>query len=243
MIRSLHVALTFMTTLPLPYVKDWQQEDSRGSVRAYPLVGVVVGLVLVLVYGFTLALPDAVQAVLLLAAWLGITGALHFDGFCDLADAVFASKSPEERQKIAKDVSVGAFALAAGVLLLLLKVATLFSLTSFIWLLMIPVLSRTLVLLPISLFKVSSSSFLGQTVKSRLADVYLPLLGGCAGFLMFGFLAELLLASFSVLVVTMMFVLLLAFWLGKRMDGLSGDAYGAIIESSEAFMLVMVSAL
>ena len=243
MLRSLHIALIFMTTLPMPKVQDWRDDDVKQSLKAYPFVGLVVGLVLLLVFWLIQGFSDFVQAVLLLAAWLSVTGALHFDGFCDIADAVFASKSAEERQKITKDVSLGAFALAAGSVLLLLKVATLDSLDSALWLVLIPLLARTHVLIPMRLFSISSSSQLAKATEGNWSDVYLPLSLGISLSLILALFFNLLVTFLAILFLSFIFVTFLGFWLTNRMDGLSGDAYGSIIESSETLMLLVVSLL
>ena len=240
----------FMTTLPVPAVKDWQNDDARRSLKAYPFVGLVVGLLLLALFWLMQVVlfwrmqgaADFFQAIVLVAAWLLVTGALHFDGFCDIADAVFASKTPEERQTIAKDVSVGVFALAAGVILLLLKVAALTSLTQAFWLVLIPILARTFVLIPMRLFKVSTQSQLAQSVSGAWSDIYLPLVLGLMLMLALASWFDVIGSFIIISLVTLLFIIGLNFWISRRMDGLSGDAYGATIESSEAFMLILVSA-
>src|SRR5438552_18043012 len=60
-------------------------------------------------------------AFLTLLAWLGVTGALHLDGLCDLCDGLFGGKTPEDRLRIMKDPHVGAFGVVGLVLQLLGK--------------------------------------------------------------------------------------------------------------------------
>jgi adenosylcobinamide-GDP ribazoletransferase len=120
---SFLVAVAFLTVLPVPFRK---LPDPAAVVRSrfwYPVVGLLLGALL----GGTAALLAAwlrsplVAAFLLLAAWVGLTGALHLDGFCDLCDGLFAGRTPEDRLRILKDPHLGTFALAGGVLLLLGK--------------------------------------------------------------------------------------------------------------------------
>jgi len=248
MFRSLHIAIMFMTTLPTPRIKDWQDDDARRSLKAYPFVGLIVGVVLVLVYMLTgvfltNVFSDFTQSIMLVAAWLGVTGALHFDGFCDMADAAFASKSPEERQQIAKDVSVGSFAFAAGSILILLKIAALLPLNAFVALLLTPVIARTLILIPMRLFKVSSSSQLARSVSGSWSDVFLPLGLGLTLVVVIAVYFHVLTPVLIIAGCSLIFVLLLSYCLSRRMDGLSGDAYGAIIESNEVFILLLVGFL
>jgi len=50
-----------------------------------------------------------------------LTGALHLDGFLDACDGLLGGYTPESRLEIMRDERLGAFALAGGVLLLLIK--------------------------------------------------------------------------------------------------------------------------
>ena len=46
--RALQVAFGFLTTLPVPIIKNWREDDLRLAVKAYPIVGLVIGLLLAL---------------------------------------------------------------------------------------------------------------------------------------------------------------------------------------------------
>ncbi len=243
MLRALHVALSFMTTLPLPAVKNWQEGDARRAVTAYPLVGLILGGLLC--GGFTLLepLPDALRGALLLGLSLLLTGALHLDGFCDMADAAFAVKAPSIRQEIAKDPHIGVFALAAGGVLLLVKSAAFGALTHPALLLVVPLLNRTAVLLPLALYDVHGSSRLGASARPTHRDILLPLglgVGLSAGLVLSSASPTVLL---SLLATAFGSTLLVAHWLNTRLHGLSGDAYGACIETSEAALLILAATL
>src|SRR5690242_16600444 len=125
--RSLLVALAFLTLVPVRFRNPPDAGDVARSRFWYPAVGVLLGTAL---GGWTALLslwgPSAlVSAFLVLLAWVLLTGALHLDGFCDLCDGLFGGRTPEDRLRILKDPHLGAFALAGGVLLLLGKFALL----------------------------------------------------------------------------------------------------------------------
>lgn len=246
MLRALHVAPVFLTTLPLPAPQDWRADDARRSVRAYPLVGLLLGALLALVAWPLAPLPDPLRGALLLGAWLALTGALHFDGFCDLADAAFVSAPPAERRRIAKDPHLGAFALAAGATLLLVK-ATALGAVGASALLLVPLLSRTLVVLPLTGYAVHPSSRLGRSVQGSPAEARRTLLGalllGLGLGLAVAFASGALPALMWLTLAGLATVLVLARWLAARLGGLGGDAYGALIETSETAMLTLAVAL
>lgn len=243
MLRALHVALTFLTTLPLPPVAAWQDGDARRSVRAYPLVGLLLGALLTLAWWLLSPIPADLRGVLILGLWLLLTGALHFDGFCDMADAAFASKPPEVRQQLARDPHFGVFALAAGSVLLLIKAAALRSLPHPALLLLIPTLSRTVVALPMAFYPVHGSSQLGRSARLSRAELALPLFLGGVLSLLVALLSRKVHFFWPFVLAALALTLLLARWLNRRLGGLGGDAYGALIETNEALLLIVAATL
>lgn len=238
MIRAVRVALAFMTTLPLPAPSGERAKDFSRSVWAYPLVGLLLGLILVTAFELLTSLPPPVRAVFVVGLWLLLTGALHFDGYCDVADAAFASKSPLERQRIAKDPAIGVFALAAGVLLLLTKVTLLGSVANGFWLVVPLVLSRTLVAWPMARFRPHASSRLGWRARVAPRDLILVLIAGLGLSGLWAWLFLDLQAWLIMVAAAAVMTVGLAHWLDRRMGGLGGDAYGALIEVNEVVVLL-----
>lgn len=64
-------------------------------------------------------------ATLTVASWALLSRFLHWDGLADVADALWGGHTPARRLEIAKDSSVGAFAVAGTVLVALVTVAAL----------------------------------------------------------------------------------------------------------------------
>lgn len=122
--QSFLVALAFLTVLPIRLRALPALEVVARSRHWYPLVGLLLGGLLGggtwLVARLGAPLP---AAFLVLLAWVGLTGALHLDGVCDVCDGLFGGKTPEDRLRIMKDPHLGTFGLAGGVLLLLGKFA------------------------------------------------------------------------------------------------------------------------
>ena len=239
-LRALRVALGFLTTLPVPLVQAWRDDDLRLAVRAYPVVGLIIGSLLALSFVLLAPLAPMLRGVLVTALWLLVTGALHFDGFCDLADAAFSPRAPEERWRIVKDPRVGAFALAAGSLLILTKAAAIGALGDAGALVLIPILSRSAVTWAMASFPVYDSSLLGRRTNLNFSETVLPLALGLALSVIVAVWLEpssLLWLILSAALTT----LLVSIWLNRQMAGLGGDAYGALVESSEAVMLVVAT--
>ena len=242
MIRSFIIALGFLTIIPTPTINNWQKDDFKKSVIAYPLVGLTIAFVLFVVAVLLQGYQPLLKNSLLISLWFILTGALHFDGFSDIADAVFATKASAERQIIARDPRVGSFALLSGILLVLLKFAALSS-VDISYLLIVPVISRTYLVLIMPRFELQDSSKMAKGIiissqRSLLIFVY-----GIVICLIIARYMQILLSTFLALLFELLFVFLLSAWISKRMQGLNGDAYGAIIELSELSFLLFIAFL
>ena len=125
---GLRLAFTTLTVLPVrgPAVLDRQTAGAAMSLA--PLVGLLLGLaaagLLVGLDGLTSGPPllAAAAAVALLGA---LTRGLHLDGLADLADGLGSYAGPERTRQVMKQPDVGALGLSAVVLVLLVQVAAL----------------------------------------------------------------------------------------------------------------------
>jgi adenosylcobinamide-GDP ribazoletransferase len=120
--ESVLVALALLTIFPIRLRHEPSPQMLARSRYAYPLVALLLGALLA-AWSALLARLNAptLGAFLVLAAWVGITGALHVDGLCDLCDGLFGGHTPEDRLRILRDPHLGTFGLTGGVLLLLGK--------------------------------------------------------------------------------------------------------------------------
>lgn len=128
-IRSLFLAIRFLTVIPLPQGREDTPEDMAAAAYWFPLVGFGIGALIVTSW----ALFPAKVGDVFLAAWtVGflaiVTGALHLDGLADTCDGLFGGHDRESRLRIMKDKAVGAFGAVAIGLALLMKFAFIISL-------------------------------------------------------------------------------------------------------------------
>ncbi len=110
-INALLIALSTYSILPVPQV-EWKQDSLQNALCFLPVVGVLVGGVLLLWQRLCLFLhaETAVFAAVAAVLPLLVTGGIHMDGMMDAADAL-ASRQPKERKlEIMKDSHTGAFA-------------------------------------------------------------------------------------------------------------------------------------
>lgn len=123
--RSLAVALGFLTRLPVPRV-EWQSGDLGHSRAWFPLVGVLVAAVGTIVrWAVALALPDLVAVVAGVLAMVVVTGAFHEDGLADAADGLWGGMDRDRRLEIMQDSRIGTYGTIAIVGTLTLQIALL----------------------------------------------------------------------------------------------------------------------
>jgi adenosylcobinamide-GDP ribazoletransferase len=103
------MATQFLTRLPTPS-RDFESSWLPRSLRYFPLVGVVIGILNVAVWWLaSRRLPPSVSVGLMMAASLLLTGALHEDGFADTCDGLGGGATKEQSLAIMKDSRIGAY--------------------------------------------------------------------------------------------------------------------------------------
>lgn len=242
---SVLLAFKFLTILPIPLPGDLPPKAMGRAAACYPLVGVVLGLALAGAdHLLGLTFPPGLRTALVLALWVGLTGALHLDGYLDCCDGLLAPCAPERRLEILRDTHVGAFAVVGAALLLLVKYAALAALMG-PWrlaaLVAVPVLSRWAMAYALVAYPYAQPGpGLGALVRQGAGRRELAIASAIA-------LAALVAAwrwpGLAALPLTWLFTALLARWVMTRIPGLTGDVYGAINELVEVAWLVGLAAL
>lgn len=238
--RSFVIALQFLTRIPVPGMRDISEAETGRSLLYYPLVGVVIGLLLVGLNMLLAGAPDSLQAALLLAAWVLITGALHLDGLADSADAWLGGLGDKERTlAIMKDPRSGPAAVVLIVLLLLIKFAALQALVSedhWPVLILAPLLARTSLPLLFQTTAYVRPGGLATAVAEHISwrgGILLPLLVCLAILVTMGWSAAL------PIIAALVSFILLRIMMCSRLDGTTGDTAGAMVEVIETVVLVV----
>ncbi len=119
------LALSFLTRLPIPFVRTLDMPPLAQAMRFFPLAGAVIGAIIagVLIGANMLGLPQLLAAVIALAAGTLVTGALHEDGLADVADGFGGGKTREHRLEIMRDSRIGTYGTIALVLSYLARAA------------------------------------------------------------------------------------------------------------------------
>ena len=251
--KRLLVAVMFLTRIPGPSTWEVGAVEVGHSTAFFPLVGAAIGAIqwcllwaVVVIAGHVkqvsarpVALPASVLSILITAAAVWLTGALHLDGIADMADGFGGGGTREDVLRIMRDHRIGSFGAVALILVLALKFASIASLIdhgkALPYLVIAPGLAR------------GSMVALGFFLPyARSAE------GGLGGSFQYVGRFELLLSSGTALVlaflagwrrggVCVLVTLLASAWNAwrcmRRIGGITGDTLGANSEICEALIL------
>ncbi len=228
-------ALTFLTVLGRSAPPD------RRTFRWFPVVGAGLGAAVGGVHiGVHRLWPPLVAGVVVVAADLILTGALHLDGLADSADGLIAHADRPRRLVLMAEPGIGVFALAAGSVVLAARWALLadpdvrlLSLVA-LW-----AASRTLA--------ASVPAFVRYARPGGLAEPFLagsrhwllawPAAAGGGLFFLEGARGPI---ALGVAVATGALIVAVAH---RRLGGFTGDILGAVIMLSETAALLTLAAL
>jgi len=228
----------------LPGRREISPEEVGRSIVYFPLVGVIIGLILVgLGWLLGLFLPSALVDVLLVVSLVAISGALHLDGFVDTCDGMVGHKTVEERWRVMHDSRAGAFGIIGVCCLLLVKYVSLNAVPDS-WLMqtlvLMPVVGRWAMVYAVFAYPYAKPSGLGKAFKqgaswTRFTIATIITLAVAV------ILAQL--AGFIIMLGIWVIVVAMAAYLKGKFGGLTGDTYGAINEVAEVCVLILVCLL
>jgi len=245
LLRSLVLAVQFLTVVPVGRVVEVTPRRMAGAMLLFPVVGLLLGGGLAVAdLALRAVFPPAVGAGLLLAVWVVLTGALHLDGFLDVCDGLCAARPPRERLEILRDVHAGSFAVVGGIVLLVVKFALLLELPAgarSLVLLVVPALARAAAVLAARAFPYARPGpGIGRLFRDGLSWAHVAGAGAIAvgvAALALGWVGA---AAAGVVALTTVVV---SIWSLRRIGGLTGDVYGAVVELSEVAALLLVVAV
>lgn len=236
--RSFLVAVIVLTRVPVPVFGEIGEEDLRNSAPFFPVVGLLLGLVLGVVWWMFSGLPNWLGATLVVTAGLFLSGALHLDGLADTADAFGAGGDRERQLRILRDSLLGTYGVAAVVLSLLLQVGAISALTGISGLVAAHVLSRTVVTTLLASAVPAREDGLVAQMGGRLSGKGLALawaFSGVVGFVCLGW-------WFLVALLAITGTSGLLSWTARRnLGGLTGDILGAAQQLSLVVVLIVAT--
>lgn len=243
-VNAFLLCISMFTRIPVPET-GWTAENRKNALLFLPIVGALIGLLLILfsliarALSFGAALTGAGYALLPLL----VTGGIHLDGFADTVDALSSHQPADKKRAILKDPHVGAFGVIYTAAYLVCYFAACTELPasalSALILLFILTLSRALGGIAVSAFPNAEKT--GLAASFSLAADQKTTVGVLAAIAVFcaAFLIGLSALSGLAAVCAAAACLFLVHRIAERdFSGMSGDIAGYLISISELFMLL-----
>jgi adenosylcobinamide-GDP ribazoletransferase len=237
--RSFISALQFLTILPF---RQSGAFNARETLPFFPLVGLFLGALLMMVDSVAMALwTPAVASIVDLIALVILTGALHVDGLADTADGLYGRRTPEQALHIMKDSRIGAIGMVAVVCCLAVKWGGLYGLDHHrgLSLALVPAYARAAVLFGMRFLPYGRpEGGTGQAFFDRslgIKDFW-----GCAPLLCLSFFLGLTMLTINLCFAAIVTLLIVGY--RRRIGCITGDMLGAMIEITEACLFLIISA-
>ncbi|MBI3515021.1 MAG: adenosylcobinamide-GDP ribazoletransferase [Proteobacteria bacterium] len=241
---DLIAATAFLTRLP---VGNWVAVPAglTRALRAFPLVGGLIGLAGALVYWLAtvFGLAPLAAALLAIGATVWLTGALHEDGLADCADGFGGGRNREAKLAIMRDSRIGSYGVLALAISVGLRAAALADLPpadAVAALVAAHAASRAAMPLLLALLEPARSDGLAASL-GRPSDMVLAqavILGVLLCALVTGPFAGIVALSFAALVLAGLETLA-----RRQIGGYTGDVLGAAQQVTEVAILLALSAL
>lgn len=242
--KSFFTGLQFLTRISLVREDEWRVEDFGRSVKFFPLIGAVLGVI----YAFFayaiyfwlphrgIVLPSHVASVIMLVLPLLMTGGLHCDGFMDTMDGIFSGRSRERMLEIMKDSRVGSNGVVGFGLWIVTAWAILQDLTPLALceaMFAMPVIARLMMAAVIRLYPYARPEGMGKAFAEH-SEGYALTFAVISAIIL---IAPLGVKAFIALAVCASFTKFFASFVTKKIGGVTGDIYGAVTMLSELLVL------
>jgi adenosylcobinamide-GDP ribazoletransferase len=238
--RSLILAIQFLTRVPININIETKENSFADSVLWFPAVGMIIGAFNALIYFLSAkVLEGMLPIVCAVLANVCITGALHVDGLADTCDGIFSARKKERMLEIMKDSRIGSNGTLAVVFDILIRVAILVSISSdkAIWLIFAaPIASRALMplIMKLSVYARAEGGmgglFLGKQSWIRTLAAFVV-----GMIIVWLSLNSVGLASFAAAMLTIIFY---RSYIYSKIQGMTGDTIGAANEIAEIVFLL-----
>ena len=241
-LRSLASAFLMYSRIPMPQV-EWKEENRRYALCFFPLIGAVIGTLLLL-WEYVCGLLDigvSVKAAVSVLLPILVTGGIHIDGFCDTTDALASCADRQKKLEIMSDPHIGSFAVIGLCSMLLLQFALFCEVGNYKVIAVGYVLSRALSgLAAVTLKSAKSEGALQNFVKPAhkritVAVLALVIISCVTGMLFIG-----LCEGISVCIAAALCLVIYRSAAYRNFGGITGDTEGWYLRITETAILAAV---
>ncbi len=236
--NSFLIALQFLTVIPVTSRVTVSDKELGKSTLFYPIIGLLIGCLLVSTTLLLAHISTQIQAVIILILWVMVTGGLHLDGLADCADAWVGGLGNKQRSlDIMKDPAAGPIAVIVLVLVLLLKwtiIKYILEKQAIEVLILTAMLGRLAIVIQMLSTNYIRAAGLGEKIVANL-PIY-----SAVTISLFGLLVSLYYLGFFPICLMLLTIFIISQQAKNRLGGVTGDVYGATVELVEVSILLGV---
>ncbi|PEQ94109.1 adenosylcobinamide-GDP ribazoletransferase [Bacillus sp. AFS006103] len=245
------IDIQFFTAIPIRFELPMDKEHLKKSVQAFPLVGLMQGIIYAAVFYLCLEFTPfshLAAAFLLWVATILLTGGIHLDGWMDASDAYFSYQDQGKRLEIMKDPRTGAFGVLSILVLLSSRFLFIYESTTNVenlqWFMIaaIPFLSKSVMGVMLLTVKAAKNEGLGSLFQNAANPQSLwPYPIYLVSFLVF---VSLLIKEFFIIALLILVAACCLFLFRRKalkwFGGITGDVLGAAVEGTELLLWMTV---
>ena len=246
--NSFLIGLQFLTRIFIVKQSVWTEQSFGESVKYFPAVGAVLGIICSGVVGAVnhLGLPMFTGAIGF-ASLIVLTGGIHCDGLMDSADGLFSGREREKILEIMKDSRAGSFGVVAMILIAALEVSTLTELArlSTWWLCAAiysaPIIARLMMVVTIGAFPYARPDGMGKAFAkfTTRRTIFFAACEATLLLLPLVFVSEIFfLSSAAATMIALLVAWKFATFAKEKIGGVTGDIYGAVTMLAELSVLI-----
>lgn len=233
------LSFQLFTRIPLKKNVDFNNKNLRIALYFLPIIGAIIGVFSGLVVEYFNGKSPLLGGSFGLLIYFILSGGLHLDGLSDSVDGFLANKDKKRTLEIMKDSLIGTFGTLALVIYSLLK----FSLYGFLTgdviktIVLVSFISRLSAIWIIFRGKLARPGGFGSVMKESIdKDYKIIILYLLISLLISYFYKKIIIALVGVILVSE----IINYISTKKIQGVTGDIYGATIEINEIVGLIIL---
>lgn len=229
------LALTFLTRIYIPNNYKVNNKDFANSIWFYPIIGTLIGAVMIGVYWGALFLTqkETILSLILIISYVALSGGLHLDGLADSFDGLFSGREKNKIFEIMQDSHIGSFGVI-GLILYFISLFVFFQYINWSLVFLFPLVGRCSVLLAAGISTYAKDEGLGKVIVEYTG--YRHIIYALSFSFIIGAIINI--KTLIPIIICYILVLLITKIISKKLSGITGDIMGMIIEVSQCIFLL-----
>ena len=238
------ILIQFMTRIPIPLKISYSEKKFGKSIKFFPLVGLIIGLVLyftnflITVYLKNIFYNKTIIAIFLIILEILIVGIIHIDGLADTFDGLFSYAKKEKMLEIMKDSRIGTNGAVVLILYFITKTVLISEIitTNPKYLIIFPIIARLSTPVNAGLSNYARKSGMSNAIISE-NGIFEAIFSLALSIILVFYIIDIK----GIVAISIAFIFIIIFMVNvrKKIDGITGDIMGACLELTSILVLFL----